>query len=74
MHDAPYPSHAPLHLRSPPRPRSMSTSNISRVSEDFYPLIFASHWAHIANVSGCGGLQPRTGVLCLLAAAGCAGA
>ena len=27
----------------------MKHSNIARVSEDFYPLIEASHWAHIAN-------------------------
>jgi hypothetical protein len=27
----------------------MSSSNIARVSEDYYPLIKASHWAHIAN-------------------------
>ncbi|GAB4822550.1 hypothetical protein N2152v2_009596 [Parachlorella kessleri] len=28
---------------------NMKHSNIARVSEDFYPLIEASHWAHIAN-------------------------
>lgn len=27
----------------------MSSSNIARCSEDFYPLIKASHWAHVAN-------------------------